>query len=220
MVLTLMVVMASQMYACVARCFSRVQLSVTPWTVAHQAPLSIAFSRQEYWSRLPFPSPGNLPNPGIESRSPALQVDSLPAEPQGKPKNTGVGCYFLLQRIFPTQGLNPRLLCLLHWQVGSLLLAPPGKPLYIKCVPPFMYKYYLNKVVLKSKVLSRLKEKKNIRLSCINAGFLMLASSTYQQNVRVCLPKVCIPRSQLGPHKPKSPRLGSHLWKFLFHTQE
>ena len=83
-----------------------------------------------------------------------------------------------------------------------------------------MYQYYLNKVVLKSKFLSRLKEKKNIRLSCINAGFLMLASSTYQQNVRVCLPKVCIPRSQLGPHKPKSPRLGSHLWKFLFHTQE
>ena len=47
----------------------------TPWTVACQAPLSMGFSRQKYWSRLPFPSPGNLPNPGIEPRSPALQVD-------------------------------------------------------------------------------------------------------------------------------------------------
>ena len=48
----------------------------TPWTVAHQAPLSMGFSRQEYWSGLPFPSPGDLPNPGIKPRSPALQADS------------------------------------------------------------------------------------------------------------------------------------------------
>ena len=48
----------------------------TPWTVAHQAPPSMEFSRQEYWSELPFPSPGDLPNPGIEPRPPALQVDS------------------------------------------------------------------------------------------------------------------------------------------------
>ena len=52
----------------------------TPWTVAHQAPLSMGFSRQEYWSGLPFPSPGDLPNPGIEPRSPALQADYLPTE--------------------------------------------------------------------------------------------------------------------------------------------
>ena len=52
----------------------------TPWTVACQAPLPMGFSRQEYWSGLPFPSPGDLPNPGIEPRSPALQADSLPAE--------------------------------------------------------------------------------------------------------------------------------------------
>ena len=52
---------------------------VTPWTVARQAPLSMGFSRQEYWSGLPFPSPGDLPNPGIEPGSPALQVDSLPS---------------------------------------------------------------------------------------------------------------------------------------------
>ena len=51
---------------------------VTPWTVACQAPLSMGCSRQEYWSGLPFPSPGDLPNPGIEPRSPALQADSLP----------------------------------------------------------------------------------------------------------------------------------------------
>ena len=53
-----------------------------------------------------FPCPGDLPNPGIEPRSPALQVDSLPAELQGKPKNTGVGRFSLLQRIFPTQESN------------------------------------------------------------------------------------------------------------------
>ena len=61
---------------------SRVRLLATPWTVAYQAPLSMGFSRQEYWSGLPFPSPGDLPNPGIEPRSPALQANSLPAEPQ------------------------------------------------------------------------------------------------------------------------------------------
>ena len=52
----------------------------TPWTVAHQAPLSMGFSRQEYWSGLPFPSPGDLHNPGIEPKSPALQADSLLTE--------------------------------------------------------------------------------------------------------------------------------------------
>jgi len=58
---------------------------VTPWTVAHQAPLSIEFSRQQHWSGLPFPSPGDLPDPRIEPGSPTLQVDSLPSEPPGKP---------------------------------------------------------------------------------------------------------------------------------------
>ena len=55
-------------------CFSRIRLLVTPWIVACQAPLSVGFFRQEYWSRLPFPSPGNLSNPGIEPASPVLQV--------------------------------------------------------------------------------------------------------------------------------------------------
>ena len=57
-----------------------------PWTVAHQAPLSMRFSRREYWSGLPFPSPGDLPDPGIKPGSPALQADSLLTElPAGKP---------------------------------------------------------------------------------------------------------------------------------------
>ena len=56
---------------------SRVRLFVTPWTIAYQAPPSMGFSRQEYWSGLPFPSPGDLPNPGIEPRSPALQADTM-----------------------------------------------------------------------------------------------------------------------------------------------
>ena len=59
----------------------------TPWTGAHQAPLSMRFSRQENWSGLPFPSPGDLQDPGIESRSPALQADSLPTELQGNLEN-------------------------------------------------------------------------------------------------------------------------------------
>ena len=62
---------------------SCVRLFATPWTVAHKAPLSMGFSRQEYWSGLPFPSPGDLPDPGIEHRSPALQADALTSEPPG-----------------------------------------------------------------------------------------------------------------------------------------
>ena len=102
----------------------------------HWVPLSIDFSRQEYWSGLAFPSPGDLPNPGVKPRSPELQEDSLPSEPPGKPQENhlliqpflGVGshsltwfhtspcalvCSLLLwcfQRIFPTQGSNLGLL--------------------------------------------------------------------------------------------------------------
>ena len=64
---------------------SHVQLFMTPWTVAYQAPLSMGFFRQGYWSGLPFPSPGNLPDPGIEPGSPTLQADALQSEPPGKP---------------------------------------------------------------------------------------------------------------------------------------
>ena len=64
---------------------SHVRLFATPRAVAHQAPPSMGFSRQEYCSGLPFPSPGDLPDPGIEPRSPALQADALISEPPGKP---------------------------------------------------------------------------------------------------------------------------------------
>ena len=66
---------------------SHVRLFATPWTVAYQAPQFMEFSRQEYWSGLPFPSPGDLPDPGIEPGSPALQADALPSEPPGKTKD-------------------------------------------------------------------------------------------------------------------------------------
>ena len=68
----------------VVKSLSHVQLFATPWTVAYEAPPSIGFSRQEYWSGLPFPSLGDLPNPGIEPRSPALYADALLSEPSGK----------------------------------------------------------------------------------------------------------------------------------------
>ena len=64
---------------------SRVRLFATPWTVAYQAPPSMGFSRQECWSGLPLPSPGDPPDPGIEPGSPTLQADALPSEPPGKP---------------------------------------------------------------------------------------------------------------------------------------
>ena len=63
---------------------SRVQFSATPRAVVYQAPLSKGFSRQEHWSGLPFPSPGDLPDPGIKPRFPSLQADALPSEPPGK----------------------------------------------------------------------------------------------------------------------------------------
>ena len=76
---------------------SHVRLFVTPWTVAHQAPQSMEFSRQEYRSGLPFPSPGDLPNPGIEPGSPALHPDALPSEPPGKPNPKERQCQRMLK---------------------------------------------------------------------------------------------------------------------------
>ena len=94
----------SQCSCCCCCVASVVSDSVTPWTVACQTPLPMGFSRQGYWSGLPCPPPGDLPSPGVKPRSPTLKVDSLPAEPQGKLKNIGVGSLSLLQQIFPTQG--------------------------------------------------------------------------------------------------------------------
>jgi len=96
--------------------------TATPWTVARQAPLSMGFSRQEYWSGLPFHSQGIIPTPGIESRSPALQADSLLPEPPGRPCRINRGFYLILDGKgalrFPGQkfSLPPQLL------LGQLVL--------------------------------------------------------------------------------------------------
>ena len=83
------------------------------------------FSRPEYWSGQPFPSPGYLPNPGIKPRSPTLQEDSLPAEPQRKPKNTGVDSLSLLQGDLPDPGIQPSYPVM---QDNSLPTELSGKP--------------------------------------------------------------------------------------------
>ena len=70
---------------------SRVQLFESLWTIACQAPPSMGFSKQEYWSGVPLPSPGDLSDPGIEPRSPSLQADCLPSEPARKPRAPGAG---------------------------------------------------------------------------------------------------------------------------------
>ena len=83
---------------------SRAGLFATPWTVACQASLSMGFSRQEYWSGLPFPFPGDLPNPGIKPGSPALQADSLPL---GHPKSPYLYFeYLLIEKILIDKKLN------------------------------------------------------------------------------------------------------------------
>ena len=84
--------------ACVLSRFSQVWLFATPWTVALQAPLSMGFSRQEYWGGLSCPPPGHLPNPGIEPAAPALQVDSLPLSHWGSPS----GC-LVTDKYYPSQ---------------------------------------------------------------------------------------------------------------------
>ena len=80
---------------------SRLQLFATPWTITHQNPLSMEFSRQEYWSGLPFPSPGNLSDPGIEPRSPTFQADALSSAPPGKPLSYQQLCFQLFIKMIP-----------------------------------------------------------------------------------------------------------------------
>ena len=104
----------------------------TLWTVARQAPLSMGFSRQEYWSGLPFPTPGDLPDPGIEPRFPALQADSLPSELCGKPKI--VLGFPLKSALCPSMSFH-------------LSSSPPRAPVMTNCSslkglahsPPFLY---------------------------------------------------------------------------------
>ena len=84
---------------------------VPPWTVAHQAPLFMGFPRQEYWSGLPFPSPGDLPDPGVEPRCPALQMDSIPSEPPGKPQPFRI--------LLKTVNVLAKLICKSFYPVGE-----------------------------------------------------------------------------------------------------
>ena len=85
---------------------SHVQLFATPWTVAYQAPPSMRFSRQEYWSGLPLPSPGDLPDPGIKPRSPALQADALRSEPPGQSKVKLLSCVRLFATPWTIQSME------------------------------------------------------------------------------------------------------------------
>ena len=121
--------------------FSRVRLCVTPETAAHQAPLSLGFSRQEYWSGLPFPSPMHesekwkllsrarllgTPWTGAYQAPPSTgfsRQEYWSGVPLLSPKNTEVGCNFLLQGIFLTEGLNLHLLHVLHRQADSVTLS-------------------------------------------------------------------------------------------------
>ena len=91
---------------CMLSCFSRLRLFSTLWTVAHQAPLSMGFFRQDYWSGLPCPPPGDLLDPGIEPGSPALQADSLPTETPGNPKSIFQPLYSSLFPEPPCDWLN------------------------------------------------------------------------------------------------------------------
>ena len=96
-----------------------------PWTVAHQAPPSMGFSRQEHWSGLPLPSPGDLPDPGIEPRSPTLQADTLTSAPSGKPEEYWSGLPFPSPGDLPDPGIEPRSPA---FQADALTSEPPGKP--------------------------------------------------------------------------------------------
>ena len=92
---------------------SRVRLFETPWIIVRQAPLSMKFSRQEYWSGLPFTSPGDLPDPGIKPRSPVFQADALPSEP---PLFSSSSCYFKGTHRLRTHSHYPKSLCCQHSQ--------------------------------------------------------------------------------------------------------
>ena len=96
--------------------------SNTPWTAVHQASLSVEFSRQEYWSGLPFPSPGNLPDPGIKPRPLALQADSLLSEPPGKCSLYNQGLYRVPQGwlLFVSSPSSPSSLPLTHGPPATL----------------------------------------------------------------------------------------------------
>ena len=94
---------------------SRVQLFVTPWTVAYQDPPSIGFFRQEFWGGLPFPSPEDLPNPGTEPGSPTLEADALPSEPPGK-------VFISLEQCSPAEIRMRALYVIFHLPVAKIII--------------------------------------------------------------------------------------------------
>ena len=142
---------------------SCVWLFVTPWTTQ-----SRGFSRPEYWEKS-FPSLGDIPNPWIEPRSPTSQANSLPAEPPGKPKNTGVGSLSLLQGNFPTQESNQGLL---HWKWILYQLSYEGSQKGKRGMPKGRGRHKFN-VILQDQVLNWL-----TNLSPLGWRFGELASVT------------------------------------------
>ena len=109
--------------------------SAALWTVAHQAPLSIGFSRQEYWNGMPFPTPGHLPNPAIKPGSPVLQADSLPSGPPGKLKDkdetfTISISHFPIPVVLTTQSLDSSLG--ISWNESEMHI--PGAPPQTQCI--------------------------------------------------------------------------------------
>ena len=142
---------------------------MTLWTRAARLLYPGRFSRHEYWSGLLWPPPGDLPNPGIEPRSPASQVDSLPAEPPGKPMNTGVDSLSLLQRIFPTQESNRGLL---HYRRIRYPLSYQGRS---SCICP-RYCQFILPAPSPTASTSSLSAPVSVSLSCIRTvlGTLLL----------------------------------------------
>ena len=100
---------------CCCQLLSHIRLFATPWTAARQAPLSTGFSRQEYWSGQPLPSPGDLPDPGIKPGSPELQADSLLSEPPGKPE----GHYPEWEKVNLRKGTYSMIPCIWHLGWGG-----------------------------------------------------------------------------------------------------
>ena len=109
---------------------SRIRLLATPWTAAYQVPLPMGFSRQGYWSGLPFPSPGDLPDPGIEPGSPALEADALTSEPPGKP-TFGIYPVWPLLPTFTLPLVLP--IIMVHVNLSSCLLT--DAPVSTPCTP-------------------------------------------------------------------------------------
>ena len=138
---------------------SRVRLSATPWTVARQAPLSLGILQARILEWVAMPSSRDLLNPGIEPRSPALQVDSLLSELPEKPNNHGVGSLSLLQGNFPSQESNHGLL---HCRWILLTAELPGKP----CITTYKVLKVKTTVTASSKMINPGKEEDVIFYSC------------------------------------------------------